>query len=205
MVFYFVLASNPNVVCYMGRDKVENEELIRWGWPEDWWFHVDGHSSAHVYVRLPYGEDMDQLTDEMIEECCQLVKANSIEGSKLNDVKVVYTPWSNLKKTGAMDVGQVGYHNDKLQRFFTVRKKNNATLNKLEKTRVEKDENFRDLREERDRRVNQIEREKMMLKREEEKREAEAKKQAADMKSYASLRQDLEPNVGEVGDDDDFM
>lgn len=25
----------------MGIDKNENEELIRWGWPEDLWFHVD--------------------------------------------------------------------------------------------------------------------------------------------------------------------
>ncbi len=28
-------------------------------------------------------------------------------GCKLNDVWVVYTPWSNLKKTNGMDVGQV--------------------------------------------------------------------------------------------------
>ena len=27
---------------------------------------------------------------------------------------IVYTPWSNLKKTGDMDVGQVGFHNNKL-------------------------------------------------------------------------------------------
>lgn len=29
-----------------------DEELIRWGWPEDVWFHVDKVSSAHVYLRL---------------------------------------------------------------------------------------------------------------------------------------------------------
>ena len=29
-----------------------DEELIRWGWPEDVWFHVDKLSSAHVYLRL---------------------------------------------------------------------------------------------------------------------------------------------------------
>ena len=31
---------------------VSDEELIRWGWPEDVWFHVDKVSSAHVYLRL---------------------------------------------------------------------------------------------------------------------------------------------------------
>ena len=35
-----------------GGDKYENEDLIKWGWPEDVWFHVDKHSSAHIYLRL---------------------------------------------------------------------------------------------------------------------------------------------------------
>jgi hypothetical protein len=42
MVFYF--ESNvvqPPAKLFMGNDKFENEELIRWGWPEDVWFHVD--------------------------------------------------------------------------------------------------------------------------------------------------------------------
>jgi hypothetical protein len=29
-------------------------------------------------------------------------------GCKQNDVRIVYTPWGNLKKTASMDVGQVG-------------------------------------------------------------------------------------------------
>jgi hypothetical protein len=36
---------------YMGKDKYENEDLIRFGLPEDVWFHVDSLSSAHVYLR----------------------------------------------------------------------------------------------------------------------------------------------------------
>jgi hypothetical protein len=31
----------------------------------------------------------------------------------MNNVDVVYTMWSNLKKTGSMDVGQVGFFKDK--------------------------------------------------------------------------------------------
>jgi len=37
-------------------------------------------------------------------------------GCKKASVQVCYTPWSNLKKTGDMDVGQVGFHNPKLVR-----------------------------------------------------------------------------------------
>ncbi len=31
----------------------------------------------------------------------------------MNSVDVVYTLWENLKKTGGMDVGQVGFHKQK--------------------------------------------------------------------------------------------
>ena len=59
---------------------------------------VEGFTSTICRLRMStYG----------LEDCAQLVKANSIVGSKRNTVDVVYTPWSNLKKTNAMDVGQV--------------------------------------------------------------------------------------------------
>ena len=32
----------------------------------------------------------------------------SAAGCKINNVDIVYTPWDNLKKTGAMEIGQVG-------------------------------------------------------------------------------------------------
>ena len=34
-------------------------------------------------------------------------------GNKMNNIEVVYTMWENLKKTGSMDVGQVGFHKHK--------------------------------------------------------------------------------------------
>lgn len=36
-----------------------------------------------------------------------------LAGNKVNNIDVVYTPWQNLKKTPSMDVGQVGFHNNK--------------------------------------------------------------------------------------------
>ena len=47
----------------------------------------------------------------IIEDSAQLVKANSISGNKMNDIDVVYTLWSNLKKTEGMVVGQVQIFN----------------------------------------------------------------------------------------------
>ena len=42
MVLYFESnVVSPPARLYMGADKYENEELIKYGWPEDVWFHVD--------------------------------------------------------------------------------------------------------------------------------------------------------------------
>ncbi|XP_052549484.1 coiled-coil domain-containing protein 25 isoform X2 [Tympanuchus pallidicinctus] len=114
MVFYFTSSVVPTVyTIYMGKDKYENEDLIKYGWPEDIWFHVDKLSSAHVYLRLHKGQTVDDIPKEVLIDCAHLVKANSIQGCKMNNVNVVYTPWTNLKKTADMDVGQIGFHRQK--------------------------------------------------------------------------------------------
>lgn len=58
-------------------------------------------------------ETIEDIPPLVLEDCCQLVKANSIEGCKLNNVSIVYTPVGNLRQTNDMDVGQVGFHVDK--------------------------------------------------------------------------------------------
>ena len=54
---------------------------------------------------------LDDVPMSIIEDSAQLVKANSISGNKMNDIDVVYTLWSNLKKTEGMVVGQVQIFN----------------------------------------------------------------------------------------------
>jgi hypothetical protein len=66
------------------------------------------------------GESINDIPDEVLEDCCQLVKANSIEGCKLNKVDIVYTPVGNLRQTNDMDVGQVGFHVDKNVRLLII-------------------------------------------------------------------------------------
>ncbi|GBG86062.1 hypothetical protein CBR_g40963 [Chara braunii] len=139
MVYFFKARPEAgDYTIYMGLDKFENEELIKYGLPEDVWFHVDKLSSAHVYLRLCKGQTIEDISPEVLEDCAQLVKANSIQGNKINNVDVVYTPWANLKKTAAMDVGQVGFHSPKAVRTVRVEKRVNEVVNRLNKTRVER-------------------------------------------------------------------
>ncbi|CAI5968339.1 unnamed protein product [Closterium sp. NIES-65] len=49
-------------------------------------------TSSHPHT----GQGIDDVTPEMLEDCAQLVKANSIMGNKLNNIDVVYTPLANL-------------------------------------------------------------------------------------------------------------
>lgn len=144
MVFYFT-CSDSRYTIYMGRDKFENEHLIAHGWPEDLWFHVHGHSSAHVYLRLPKGDEWTAIPDEVVHECAQLTKANSIEGSKLSHVPVVYTPWANLRKEENMADGQVGFHDRKQIKMTVVEHRINAIVNRLNKTKTEAHNNPREL------------------------------------------------------------
>ncbi|KAG6409616.1 hypothetical protein SASPL_127656 [Salvia splendens] len=155
MVFYFKARLEAgDFTIFMGLDKYENEELIKYGFPEDIWFHVDKMSSAHVYLRLHKGQTIDDLSEGVLEDCAQLVKANSIQGkisffsyqllagelvwNKVNNVDVVYTPWQNLKKTASMDVGQVGFYNSKMVRTVRVEKRINEIVNRLNRTKVER-------------------------------------------------------------------
>jgi len=110
----------------------------------------------------------------VLEDAAQLVKANSIEGNKMNDIDVVYTMWSNLKKTQGMEVGQVGFHKDKDVRKIHVAKRINAIVNRLNKTKRSEEVNFRAEREQRDK--NEREDKKKLLREQKEREKAEEKR-----------------------------
>ncbi|KAK4274300.1 hypothetical protein QN277_017544 [Acacia crassicarpa] len=188
MVFYFKARPEAgDYTVFMGLDKHENEELIKYGFIEDIWFHVDKMSSAHVYLRLHKGQTIDDISEGVLEDCAQLVKANSIQGNKVNNVDVVYTPWSNLKKTASMDVGQVGFHNPKMVRTVRVEKRINEIVNRLNKTKVERTPDFKAEREA----VNAAERAERKQQLREKKRREELdrmeKERQAELRSYKGL------------------
>ncbi|KAG2125800.1 cytoplasmic protein [Suillus clintonianus] len=154
VLFFTSTAADPPAIVYMGKDKVENEDLIKYAWPQDVWFHVDKLSSAHVYLRMPPTMTWDNIPQALLTDCAQLVKANSIEGNKKDNLTIIYTLGSNLKKSGDMAVGQVSFHSDKQVKrgfqnpyppFFVantpsvhIQKRENMIVNRLNKTKVEK-------------------------------------------------------------------
>ncbi|CAK1354997.1 unnamed protein product [Cercospora beticola] len=209
MVFYFTSnIVDPPAFIYVGKDKVENEDLIAHGWNEDVWFHVDNLSSAHVYLRMRDGETWDRIPQELLNDCAQLTKANSIEGNKKDNITVIYTPWSNLKKSGNMATGQVGFHNNKLVKRVYVEKRENAIVNRLNKTKVEKYPDLRQEKADRENEERKKERIAAQAKKKEEARLAEERKQLKWQKEhmYDDVHTEDQMRSNEDGfDEDDFM
>ncbi|KAL1652198.1 hypothetical protein SLS58_000325 [Diplodia intermedia] len=171
MVYYFTSnAVSPAAFIYVGKDKVENEELIKFGWEED--------VCAHIYVRLREGETWDNIAEELLKDCAQLTKANSIEGNKKNNITVIYTPWSNLKKDGSMAVGQVGFKDNKKVKRIHVVERENPIINRLNKTKVEK---FPDLRQEREDRQSELRKKDRASQQERKKEEARIAKERKEL------------------------
>lgn len=162
--------------------------MFTWECLKEWTskiFHkVPTNSTAQeISNRLQVSKVADFMTPlllvvwaDLLEDCAQLVKANSIEGNKkaTGGVRIVYTMWSNLHKTRSMETGQIGFHRMKevskenqlkrghscsswnyvcwhlsfdyvflcvvVQCYYTnVEKRDNTIVNRLNKTKVEKD------------------------------------------------------------------
>jgi len=203
MVYYFV--AKDGHILYMGKDKFENEKLLKWAWPEDIWFHVDDLSSAHVYLRMEKDETIDTIPKETLEECGQLVKKNSIEGCKKSRVKVVYTEYLNLLKTGDMDVGAVSFIDEKKRKYFDV-EEDKEILKRIVKT---KDERFPDLEAERAEKLQEFKREKLIvfkaLKKEDLEREKKKQEEIDKWINLEAVKSDLLKSNKDSCAEDDFM
>ena len=104
------------------------------------------------------GETWDAIPEELLTDCAQLTKANSIEGNKKDNITIIYTPWSNLKKDGSMATGQVGFKDNKKVKRVYVSARENAIVNRLNKTKVEKHPDLRQEKEDRERELRKVER-----------------------------------------------
>ncbi|GAA6004253.1 hypothetical protein JCM10207_002506 [Rhodosporidiobolus poonsookiae] len=153
MVLFYTstaLGADKPVVIYAGKDKFENEDLIRYAFPEDVWVHVDKLSSPHIYIRMPEGMEWEKIPEPLLIDAGQLVKAGSIQGNKV-PVTIIYTPASNLLKRGDFATGAVSFHNDKKVKRFRVEERVNAIVNRLNKSKVEKAVDHEVVRVERER------------------------------------------------------
>ncbi|RCI15253.1 hypothetical protein L249_6694 [Ophiocordyceps polyrhachis-furcata BCC 54312] len=175
-------------------------------------FHVDKLSSAHVYLRMQDGQTWDTIDESLIADLAQLTKANSIEGTHPSSIHFLYTPWSNLKKTDAMEVGQVSYKDPREVKRVLVVHRENAIVNRLNKTKVEKKP---DLQRERDDRLKELRRrdqEEQNQRRKEEARQAQEWKEKKWQKDHAYDDMFTEDNMAASSNqdrgadwEDDFM
>ncbi|KAM3074233.1 hypothetical protein ACMFMG_002943 [Clarireedia jacksonii] len=222
MVYYYTSNTvSPAAFIYAGKDKFENEDLIKYGLEEDVWFHVDKLSSAHIYLRMNEGDSWESIPEALLMDCAQLTKANSIEGNKKDNVTVIYTPWSNLKKDGSMAVGQVSFKNQKTcdvkmgmeqVKRILVPARENAIINRLNKTKVEK---FPDLQMEKEEKLKALRKRDQaatLERRKEEARQAQEYKEKKWQKDHAydemfTQDDEEEANNQDRGEDflDDFM
>jgi hypothetical protein len=110
----------------------------------------------------------------------------------------VYTRWKNLKKTAKMVDGQVGFHRPENVRRCKV-EKNNPIVKQIEKTKAER---FPDLYAEQQARLQEIQREKKAVSKQQQK-ELQLKKMEAqqekELRSYDRLYQNRE-NMTAVSD-----
>ncbi|KAM7454939.1 hypothetical protein BLSTO_04303 [Blastocystis sp. subtype 1] len=184
----------------MGKDKYENEDLIAYGWPEDVWFHVDDVSSAHVYIRLNKGETIDDIPEETLEDVFQLVKNHSISGCKMPKVNIVYTNWSNLRKGQDMDTGTIGFFNMKAVHKKIGVSRDRMIVNRIEKTKVEAQPDFKKEREERDAKELREKKKEFKEQRIREKAEEEENRKKKEAMSYDRIFEHTE-----LMDYNDFM
>ncbi|KAJ9132642.1 DUF814-domain-containing protein [Pleurostoma richardsiae] len=178
MVYYFTsTVVDPPAYVYVGKDKFENEELIKHGWEED--------VCAHIYLRLREGETWDNIPTDLLTDLAQLTKANSIEGNKKDNVTIIYTPWSNLKKDGGMAVGQVSFKDPRKVKKILVAQRENPIINRLNKTKVEKQP---DLRQEKDDHLKELRKKDQaaqLLRKKEEARVAKERQEKKWQKDHA--------------------
>ncbi|KAG7112174.1 Coiled-coil domain-containing protein 25 like [Verticillium longisporum] len=174
MVYYFTSnVVEPSAHIYVGKDKFENEDLIKYGWEEDVWVCLSHQEKGHISL-LPLLDDLAQLT-----------KANSIEGNKKDNVTVIYTPWSNLKKDGSMATGQVSFKDPRKVKRILVPQRENPIVNRLNKTKVEAKPDFAQEREDRLKELRQRDQAAMLQRRKEEARVALERKEKKYQKDHA--------------------
>ena len=103
-----------------------------------------------------------------------------VVGNKKDNVTIIYTPWSNLKKDASMATGQVSFHDQRLTKKMLVPVRQNPIVNRLNKTREEKFPDLNEQREEVRREKRKVER----LAREEQKRAEKKEQEEREAKKY---------------------
>ncbi|KAF5020970.1 hypothetical protein F66182_7016 [Fusarium sp. NRRL 66182] len=106
-------------------------------------------------------------------------------GNKKDNVTVIYTPWSNLKKDGSMEVGQVGFKDARKVKRVLVPQRENPIVNRLNKTKVEKKPDFKQEKEDRLKELRRRDQAAFQTRKKEEARQAQEWKEKKWQKDHA--------------------
>lgn len=130
---------------------------------------------------------------------------SSKTGKKENQVKVIYTPASNLKKTGDMDTGEVGFYRQQDVKFVMV-ERDREIVKKVMKTKTDKKSD--DLAEQLDNRKKTEQKLKNKQKDEDRmktKEEIEKRKKLKEASSYDLMFESDDMKSNKNLAEDDFM
>ena len=100
----------------IGRNWIENEELIKYSNPEDVWFHIDDCSSCHLVLKNPMNISIGKLDKKLIKRCALLVKQHTSKCIQHEKYTIIYCNVDNLKLCGH---GSVEFLNERLK-YVTV-------------------------------------------------------------------------------------
>ena len=100
-----------------GKSASDNWRLYDEASEDDYWFHVDNESSAHVILEIP---NMNEPTQEVFEMCARLCVERTLKLKDEKSVKVIYTRISNLRKGKC--VGEIMIQESSLVKTINVKR-----------------------------------------------------------------------------------
>lgn len=104
----------PDNPVKIGQTAKENDQIIGDAKQTDMWFHLDSFPSCHVVIAC--GPE-NPLTQEMIEHCAKLTRENT-KYRNLPNLKIVYTPISNVQRTDKP--GKVTFKSNRKRLFIKL-------------------------------------------------------------------------------------
>ena len=104
-----------NYIYKLGRNALENFDLIDNSYPEDWWFHLEDYPSGHCVISSTKNELFECNNEMKIFASNLIIQYSKAKNDK--KVKIIFTQIKNLVKTKT--VGQVIVKNGN---YFTISK-----------------------------------------------------------------------------------
>jgi predicted ribosome quality control (RQC) complex YloA/Tae2 family protein len=98
-------ALQREIIYLVGMNAQDNFYIIDAAEPTDLWFHLSDYSSCHVIAKLPPDIQLDKKQKLQIVKQGALVCKQHSKYKSVNNLKVIYTPVSNVIKQSI--IGQV--------------------------------------------------------------------------------------------------